>query len=194
MRGEYRIELKLEDCTLTFESQVLFRSDLRLHYVERGGFSRTARSFARRPGKTRSPAITKALAERLLQERERNLEHALDPATCSAPAGPSSGRRARARAERDQVEVAEAGHEGPHAARLLRESRSVKSGGSRGRRRRRRGGWAWRTGPGRARRQAATPPSWAVPPARLTSADLRPLRGEEQRRPRAEAVAHDRGS
>jgi len=33
VRGEYRIELKLEDRTLTFESQVLFRSDLRdFHY------------------------------------------------------------------------------------------------------------------------------------------------------------------
>jgi hypothetical protein len=33
VRGEYRIELKLKDRTLTFESQVLFRSDLRdFHY------------------------------------------------------------------------------------------------------------------------------------------------------------------
>jgi len=36
VRGEYRIELKLKDRTLTFDSQVLFRSDLRsFHYTNR---------------------------------------------------------------------------------------------------------------------------------------------------------------
>ena len=36
VRGEYRIELKLKDRTLTFDSQVFFRSDLRsFHYKDK---------------------------------------------------------------------------------------------------------------------------------------------------------------
>jgi hypothetical protein len=36
VRGEYRIELKLKDRTLTFDSQVRFRSDLQsFHYSNR---------------------------------------------------------------------------------------------------------------------------------------------------------------